>query len=290
MSDFAPPTGPPPPKVPDGWKAVYNAQYSEWFYVNTHTKQSQWDKPTEPAYAGSSDAAPPGAPPSYDHNNSVNTGPEKGSNNPFVQHNDTGSNSHMTSDEQLARQLQAEEQQRTGSRGANDQYYGQQPTSPSYGQQNQAYGQQSLPPREEKKKGFLGKLSSKLGGGSSSSHGGYGGYQSYPQQQQRYGGGGYPGGYGGGPGYGQPYGAPGYGPGYGQPYGAPGYGPGPGYGGGYGGYPPQRRQGGGLGAGGGAALGLGAGLLGGALIADSMNDDDGGGGGDDGGGDDGGGE
>ena len=51
MADFAPPAvstassdsahqaanvakGPPPPKLPEGWKAVWNDQYSEWFFVN----------------------------------------------------------------------------------------------------------------------------------------------------------------------------------------------------------------------------------------------------------------
>ena len=33
MAD-APPPGPPPPKVPEGWKAVWNSQYSEWYACN----------------------------------------------------------------------------------------------------------------------------------------------------------------------------------------------------------------------------------------------------------------
>jgi len=33
MSEFAPPSTPPPPKVPEGWKAQWNEQYKEWFYV-----------------------------------------------------------------------------------------------------------------------------------------------------------------------------------------------------------------------------------------------------------------
>lgn len=48
MADYAPPTGPPPPRVPEGWKAVFNDQYKEWYtslsfsslynlLVNTHT-------------------------------------------------------------------------------------------------------------------------------------------------------------------------------------------------------------------------------------------------------------
>lgn len=37
MSDFAPPSTPPPPKVPEGWKAQWNDQYKEWFYVVSKT-------------------------------------------------------------------------------------------------------------------------------------------------------------------------------------------------------------------------------------------------------------
>lgn len=266
MSSYAPPSGPPPPRVPDGWKAVYNEQYGEWFYVNLTTKQSQWEMPTEPAYALPGDAPPPGAPPSYDTNTARDTGPEK-SNNPFV---NQGSQN-MSEDERLARQMQDEEDARAKSRGQSDNYYNQ--SAPNYAQ-NSSSGSAQLPPREEKKKGLFGKLSSKLGSSGSSSSGPR---YNYPPQQ--YGGAGY-GQYPPQPAYG--YGQPGYGaPGYGH---YPGYGPPPGAFGGYG-YPP-RRTGGGMGAGGGAALGLGAGLLGGALIAESFDDDGGGdGGGDDGGGD-----
>lgn len=273
MADYAPPAGPPPPKVPEGWKAVFNDQYKEWFYVNIYTKQSQWDKPTEPIYPPG-EAPPDGAPPGYDPHTAQAT-TEKGSNNPFLpqQHSGAGPAPGASSDEEYARQLQEQENARaTSSGGMNSNYYNG-PPQPQYGQSSQ-YDQQ-LPPRQEKK-GLLGKLSSKLSGSSSSSrqYGGYpgGGYpQQYPRQQYGYGHG-PPGPYG----YGQP--------GYGAPYGG-------GYGGGYGGYPPRRS--GGMGAGGGAALGLGAGLLGGALIADSINDGqedayqegyDDGGGGDDGGG------
>ncbi|KAL8830483.1 MAG: hypothetical protein Q9170_005712 [Blastenia crenularia] len=31
MSSYAPPSGPPPPRVPEGWKAQWNDQYHEWF-------------------------------------------------------------------------------------------------------------------------------------------------------------------------------------------------------------------------------------------------------------------
>lgn len=30
VPDFAPPPGPPPPKVPEGWIAQWNANYNEW--------------------------------------------------------------------------------------------------------------------------------------------------------------------------------------------------------------------------------------------------------------------
>ena len=111
-----------------------------------------------------------------------------------------------------------------------------------------------------------------MGKTSGSSSGGYGGNQ-YPQQHY---GGGYP----------QQQAYPPQGQGYGQPaYGQPAYGQ-PAYGGGpgYGGYPPQQQQyyqqqqrpqkSGGLGTMGGAALGLGGGLIGGMLLEDAIQDHD----------------
>ncbi|EME86864.1 uncharacterized protein MYCFIDRAFT_71596 [Pseudocercospora fijiensis CIRAD86] len=269
MSDFAPPVGPPPPKVPEGWKAVWNDQYKEWFYVNTHTKQSQWDKPTEAAHATSGDAPPGGAPPGYDHSQSKSTGPEKpalGSNNPFNGTAGGAGSSHAVSeDERLARQLQQEEDARAqqSSRGASDSYYqgGAANQQSNYGS---PYGVQSPAPGQEgdrgskSKGGLFGKLKDKLGAA--------------PPSSSR-------------PGYAQQYGQQQYGGGYAQ-QGHGGYPPPQQYGGypqqGYGGYPPQggyyggqqapRRGGGGMGAMGGAALGVGAGLIGGALIADAIGD------------------
>lgn len=222
------------------------------FYVNLHTKQSTWEKPTAPA-PRPDEGAPPGAPPpSY---SSGPNGPQVSdtkraleSNNPY---NISGHSTHET-DEQYAARLQAEE----NSRGASDSYYGS-----GYGGGPNPQGLQGsypgapsstspLPPRPEssgKSKSFLGKLLGKSGGGYPQQPAGYN--QGYPPQgypQQAYGG--YPQqGYGGYPqqGYGSPYGG-----GYGQ---------------------PQKRKGG-LGAGGAAALGLGGGLLGGALLADAIND------------------
>jgi len=252
MADFAPPSGPPPPKVPEGWKAVWNAQYSEWFYVNTYTKKSQWDLPTTPVYpqGGGGDAPPGGAPPGYDQGSAKLVGPEKGGYDP-------------SEDEKLARKLQEEENARAnvggsgppaGNRGESDAYYGGggpgagppgygQSPQPQYGQQQgggyppqpgypQQYGAPSPQPQGmygdpngpgaqgvqgQEKKGLLGKL--------------FGGKKPQQQQQQ----------------------------GYGNPYAQPG------------------KKPGGIGAGG-LALGAGGGLLGGALLASAMDGHHGGGG------------
>lgn len=268
MGDYAPPAGPPPPKVPAGWKAVFNAEYKEWFYVNTFTKQSQWDKPTEPVYAPG-EALPSGAPPGYDHSASKPTGPEK-SGNPY-------NSSTSGDDEALARKLQAEEEAKAGAsttRGASDSYYGagqnapygQQNNTPAYGQNNSTsntYGQgqpgaSSSSHSGDQKRGFFSKLTDKLGGSQARPpQQGYGGgypSQGYPPQQQH---------------YGQPYGQQGYPPqqGYG------GYPPQQGYYPQQGGYQqPPKRQGGGMGGAGGMMLGAGAGLVGGALLMDAIDD------------------
>ncbi|KMU73954.1 hypothetical protein CISG_03932 [Coccidioides immitis RMSCC 3703] len=34
---FAPPSGPPPPRVPEGWKAEYHDGYKEWYYIDLST-------------------------------------------------------------------------------------------------------------------------------------------------------------------------------------------------------------------------------------------------------------
>ncbi|KAL8727141.1 MAG: hypothetical protein Q9166_006237 [cf. Caloplaca sp. 2 TL-2023] len=288
MADYAPPSGPPPPRVPEGWKALWNEQYHEWFYVNLHTKVSQWELPTQPAYP-SSPSAPSGAPPGY--SGSGPTQPEKAgeihTTHPYSSHPPAGG-ADVESDAVYAARLQAEEDERARaagrptSRGAADTYYGaggpqqqgygqsQQPQPPGYvggypgaPNPNQSYDQQELPPREQKSKGLgglLSKLSGKASGGSSHG-GGFGQQHSYPQQ-----------GYGGYPPQGYPPQQHGYGGGFG--------------GGGYG-QPPKRH--GGMGTGGAMALGAGGGLLGGAMLANSMGGDDGGDYGGDYGGDDGGG-
>jgi len=256
MADaFAPPSGPPPPKVPAGWKAQWNDQYKEWFYVNIYTKKSQWDRPTEPIYPPAEDGAPDGPPPGYANPQPV--GAEKGSNNPYLNSSATGgSSSHnIDKDEAYARQLQAEEQARAQGR----------PTSRNAQQDYMntpmpSYDQQQLPPRQQEKSkgGFLGKLLGK--------HSAPGGQQQY----QQYGSPG-PANYGSPqPGYG--YGAPPpqqYGGGYGG-----GYPPQQGYYGGGGGYQQPPKKSGGIGAGGAAALGLGGGLVGGMLLEDAISDHD----------------
>ncbi|CCC07370.1 unnamed protein product [Sordaria macrospora k-hell] len=276
MADFiAPPPGPPPPKVPEGWVARWNDQYKEWFYVNTYTKKSQWEKPTEPAVPPRDESAPAGPPPSYsagDSKHAPSDSKSSHSNNPYDNPANRSDASHSYEDEdaRLARQLQAEEDARAAA-AANQRAH-----TPSGGQQSPFPSQ--LPPRPDandrgsgSKGSFLGKIfgaAGKVKPSGSSSHGyGGGGYPAqghspapYAQQQQ---------------------------PMYAQQQGPPQ--------GGYGGYPPQQgyapqqgyyqqqqaygrpaRSGGGGGMGmmGGAALGLGAGVLGGALIADAVNDHD----------------
>ncbi|PQE04104.1 RNA-binding fus tls protein [Rutstroemia sp. NJR-2017a BVV2] len=117
MSDFAPPSGPPPPKVPAGYKAVWNDQYNEWFYVNIYTKKSTWDKPTEPVYPPSDEAPPAGPPPSYGPSGSSSHSPypTDTKSNPY----DTYPSNNVESDAALAARLQAEEDARAGSSSGN---------------------------------------------------------------------------------------------------------------------------------------------------------------------------
>ncbi|KZF20582.1 hypothetical protein L228DRAFT_249335 [Xylona heveae TC161] len=282
MADFAPPPGPPPPRVPEGWKAQFNDQYKEWFYVNIYTKKAQWDKPTEPVYAPNDDpSAPPGPPPSYSEHVSKPVGPEK-SNNPYLNTSGSGgagtSQQNVSSDEAYARQLQAEEEARASSRSPQplssgrsaQQDYMNTPMPSDYANPSPApYGGSSTSPRpDEKSRGLFGKM--------------FGKHSSSSQQQQ--------------PVYqssSSPYPPQGYAQqGYAPPQ---GYGPPPGQYGGYGGYPPQQAYGGGyapgygggyaqpqqapakkhgIGAGGAAALGVGGGLLGGMLLEDAIQDHD----------------
>lgn len=238
--------------------------------MNVHTKKSQWDKPTDPVYPPPSDGAPPGPPPGYSGGGGSSGYPADHKVNPY---DNIDSPSHVESDAALAARLQAEENDRgqaSSSRNAFQDYQNTPSPQPSV-------QQQGLP--REQKRGFLGKLLGKTGGGSGSHPPPQQPYGGYGEQQPAY----------GQPQYGQPqYGQPQYGqPQYGQPqYGGyppqgygpqPGYGQGPpqGYGGGYGGGNAQpKKSGGGMGAAGGAALGLGGGLIGGMLLENAIDDHD----------------
>lgn len=277
MADFIPPSGPPPPKVPPGWKAIWNDQYKEWFYVNTYTKQSQWDKPETPAV--DPNASHDAAPPSYSSGGApTNAGIDRKS--PNLHSNNPYSSNVAESDEALARRLQEEENARnvaSGSRGANDAYYQSQgqgqayPHSPSYQSASmntpQAAQATSADRGSGKSGGFLSKIKEKMSQPPQQRQGmGYGG-AGYPQQGGQYGGGPQ---YGGYPqqGYGGGYPQQGYGgypqQGYGQPM---GYGQQPMMGG----YGQPARKKPGMGAGGAAALGVGGGLLGGMLLMDGID-------------------
>ncbi|KAL5355451.1 hypothetical protein BJX96DRAFT_48930 [Aspergillus floccosus] len=300
---FAPPPGPPPPSVPEGWKAQFDDRYKQWFFIDLSTGKSQWEPPTatppapppsEPIHAPPTDAPPP----SYESSGPANPAALAGaaasdkkqpfsSNNPYGHASgpDGPSGSTLDSDARLAAQLQAEEdarareshspaqpQQQKGDYGAAADYY-------ANAARPQASSASPVPPAETKSrsKGFLSKLMGKSSS-SSSSHSpagyGYGRPAPPPPQQGFY------------PPQPQGYAQPGHYGGYPQ---QPGYG---GYPPPHGGYyqqqqPPQRRPGMGMGGmAGAAALGVGGGLIGGALLADAIDDHDDYGGGDFGGGDD----
>ncbi|KAE8392727.1 hypothetical protein BDV23DRAFT_150966 [Aspergillus alliaceus] len=262
---FAPPPGPPPPVVPEGWKAQFDDRYKQWFFVNLHTGKSQWEPPEGPAQEGLH-APRSEAPPSYEESGPSNpsalhgTNEKKslGSNNPYNQAG-AGSSS-LDSDARLAAQLQAEEDARAhvsrspGQQtqlGASADYYAEASRPQSVGYQSApASTQQGVGSEQKRSKGFLSKL---IGKASSGGGTGYG----RPSSQVS-----------------QPYGYPqsGYGIHSQQlaGYGYPPYPAQPGY------YPaaaqPARRHGGGMGTAGAAALGVGGGLLGGALLAEALDD------------------
>ncbi|KMW68818.1 hypothetical protein BDDG_13050 [Blastomyces dermatitidis ATCC 18188] len=291
---FASPSTPPPPPVPDGWKTQFDDRYKEWFYINLKTGVSQWEPPP----------LPDTLPPSYDEaatatpidptsattvaeaatdvvkktataSPSASTPLKLGSNNPYNparQRNSSGPETHTSIDDKmiaedakLATKLQAEEDERA--------WQGRDQGQQTYAGSPQPQSQTLSPPSHETKKsrsrsgsGFLGKLiskaSSKVHHGTSSGTGsGFASpdhhqqpYQQQQQQQQQ---------------YQRPYSAPyGY---SGYPAGGAGlYGPQQPYM--YGQRPRQRRGMGGIGPGGAAALGLGGGLLGGAMLANAIGD------------------
>ncbi|QSS62453.1 hypothetical protein I7I51_02190 [Histoplasma capsulatum] len=319
---FAPPAGPPPPRVPDGWVVQFDDKYKEWFYVNLKTGISQWERPP----------VPDTLPPSYDQASPATTGDpattataagdeaatgdvmktstittssstrlELGSNNPYNparSRSPSGPATRTTADSQmidedakLAAKLQAEEDERAqqGHEQGQQKYAGSPPSHPQLPPQQQYQQQEqqqqhphSSPPppqhwqqpQETKRSsggGFFGKLlnkaSAKVHHGSSNSGSGSGfapphnynqPYQQQPYQQYQ------PSPYPG------PHGYNGYPPGAAPAGGAPFYGPQQPYAPGP--PPKQRKRFGGIGPGGAAALGLGGGLLGGALLADAIGD------------------
>ncbi|GFF46384.1 WW domain-containing protein WWM1 [Aspergillus udagawae] len=263
---FAPPPGPPPPSVPEGWKAQYDDRYKQWFFVNLHTGKSQWERPEAPAQKEEQHAPPSGPPPSYDDSGPANSAVQAaatddkktlGSNNPY-NHAEPGHDDTLERDARLAAQLQAEEDARAQSRspahpGTAADYYSEssRPLSSTGHQPSQGPSPAS---DQKRSRGFLSKLMGKSSSSSSSSH--YGRPPVAQQQPYGYQQGGY---YGGGyPPQPQPAG-----------YGYPQYPPQGGH------YPaalPPRRSGGGMGTAGAAALGVGGGLLGGALLAEAFDD------------------
>ncbi|PHH85953.1 hypothetical protein CDD83_10943 [Cordyceps sp. RAO-2017] len=202
MADYAPPTGPPPPKAPEvpaGWAARWNEQYKEWFYVNVYTKKSQWEKPTAPVFPVGEDA-PNEPPPGYEPGHGP--APTDTKKNPYEDRTagpkPPAASSAEDEDAKLAAKLQAEEDARARHSPAGPQYGGganasYPPQSGSPYPQDQ-YSQDR--DRDKAKGGFLGKL---FGKGKAPGAAGYGGYspqpqQNYyqsppPQQQQQYGGG-----------------------------------------------------------------------------------------------------
>ncbi|KAJ5149301.1 hypothetical protein N7448_000879 [Penicillium atrosanguineum] len=291
MSSFNPPPGPPPPSVPEGWKAQYDERYQTWFYVNIATGKSQWDPPQAPTPSADG-PAPSEPPPSYNQTGPADPamaavmGDKKqsmASNNPYNPSNASQSRaspSMIDEDARLAAKLQAEEDAhggRGGSRGpipgAAADYYSDpsRPQSAGAGYSPGPSSQSPMPEQKRSKGGFLSKLMGKSSGSSSR--------PSQPHSQvdtttatlsnQLH----------------DPDTAtPSKDTGAIPPQG--GY------------YPQQQppRKSGGMGTAGAAALGVGGGLVGGMLLADAMEDmgdhndydnggyDGGGGGWDDGGG------
>ncbi|KAI9792312.1 MAG: hypothetical protein M1816_002537 [Peltula sp. TS41687] len=150
---FLPPNTPPPPQVPEGWKAIWNEQYHEWFYVNLHTKQSQWDKPASPAQPIHPDThgAPQGPPPAYETAQAAGAGIN------------AKPNPYDTTNPQLTQQ--------------------QQSSTPIPIGTDQSQQEQQQQQRGGKSHGLLGKLfSAATKAASSSRHSGYPGQSPYSQQ------------------------------------------------------------------------------------------------------------
>ena len=200
------------------------------------------------------DGSPAGPPPGYTSGSGASP-TDKKSTNPFDETTHTNasqlgssSKSQEADDARLAAQLQAEEDAHgSGSRdaaGASQGYYSGN-SSNSQAQQGPFAGLGDHG-KGKAKGGFLNRIKEKLNNGGAGSHGSGGAYAGYQQHQQ-------------------PYFAPQHQQGYYPPQQGY-YGPQQAYG------RPARSGGGGMGMGGGMALGAGAGLLGGVLVADAIND------------------
>lgn len=164
------------------------------FFVNIHTKESTWTKPTQPAYPPGASEGPGGAPPGYSGNSHTPMTDSK--TNPFA------SPGGVEDDEALARRLQAEEDERVKTRGNAMQDYQNTALPAQYGQSSSslpqqygtpspqpAYGQTTTGERGDKKKGLFSKLLGAAAGSKMSSHGQQQHYGGQPQYgQQNYGG------------------------------------------------------------------------------------------------------
>ncbi|OAX80515.1 hypothetical protein ACJ72_05154 [Emergomyces africanus] len=250
---FAPPSTPPPPRVPDGWKAQFDDRYKQCDPASASAtaiaEAERGDVKKRPTSTTSTLQK-------LGLNNLYNPAWQEGSSGLGIR---TGVGDNMIDeDAKLAAKLQTEEDER-----ARDQFQGQQ----AYEGVSQPQSPQQQQPQETTKRssgGFLGKLINKASSRShhsSSSSGFASPYHQQPYQQQ----------------YQQQYQRP-----LSAPYGYGGYPPGAvagGAGGAFGpqpqymyGQPPRRRGMGGIGPGGAAVLGLGGGLLGGALLGNAISD------------------
>ncbi|EEH17206.2 hypothetical protein PABG_07293 [Paracoccidioides brasiliensis Pb03] len=216
---YAPPPGPPPPRVPDGWKAQFDDRYKEWFYVNLKTGISQWEAPPVPdAHPSNGDptsrapvAEPPPhyappvtqtAAPGEVHNNPATANlSDLGSNNPFNPMR-TGSSygsgpssgtneAVMDEDARVAARLQAEENGQAGMMGQ-----GSLPPQPQPQPQSLPPPQPLIEERRKSPGGFLGKLMGKASSKTNYQGSGFSTAPYYPpppqqpppqqQQQQQY--------------------------------------------------------------------------------------------------------
>ncbi|KAK8107723.1 uncharacterized protein PG998_009736 [Apiospora kogelbergensis] len=154
MADFDAPSGPPPPKVPEGWVARWNEQYKEC---------------QRPPAVDPNSEAPMGPPPGYTPGSTL--APSDSKTNPFVNNSTKPGGPAESEDERLARQLQEEENARAGASSRGPPYPDQLPPRP--GDSDRGNG--------DKSRGLLGKI---FGGNKNKQNQQYPGQGGYPQQQQ----------------------------------------------------------------------------------------------------------